>query len=170
VLLARDLLAAAPAALWGCEDADALVLRIARAAGREASPDEVAEVVRAEAELQATVGGGAPGTQQHARTRSLVEDQLTTQLAAPEQGRRPDPLWVVEARLAQEAVEARDLLFGTGAQLEQARAETDEVRAELEDARRVLGEAQAEIARLRGNPVVRVAAAVQARIRPGAGR
>jgi cyclopropane fatty-acyl-phospholipid synthase-like methyltransferase len=167
VLLARDLLAAGPADRWGAPGADALVVRIAAAAGVEATSDDVARTVADEALLQATVGGGAPGTPAHARTRDLLAEELRTQLAEPLAGRRPDPLWVTEQRAQQEAVEARDLLFGTGEQLAAARAEQDDLRRELEETHRALAQAHDDIRRMRANPGVRLSTAIGGRLRPG---
>jgi SAM-dependent methyltransferase len=160
VLLARDLLAAAPAEQWGCVDGAGLVQRLARAAGRDVDAEDVARAVEREGELQAVVGGGAPGTPAHERTRAFVEQELHRQLQEPAAGRRPERLWDAQARTQTEAIEARDLLLATGAQLEEA-------RGELQETHRALGEAHDEIRRLRKDPVVRVSDAVRSRLRPG---
>jgi cyclopropane fatty-acyl-phospholipid synthase-like methyltransferase len=168
LLLARDLVAAAPAGRWGCEDAVALVVRLAAAAGLTVDRDQVDGAVALEAALQARVGGGEPGSDAAERTRDTVEAQLRRQLAEPVEGGRPDPLWVTEARAEQDAVHARDLLFETGQQLDAARQDSVEARDALEAAQRALADAHDEIRRMRRNPVVRVADGVASRLRPGA--
>lgn len=165
LLLARDLVVDAPADRWGSEDAISLVVRIASAAGLTVSREQVDETVSSEARLQARVGPGEPGSEVAERTRETVEAELRRQLAEPAEGRRPDPLWVTEARAEQDAVRARDLLFETGRQLEVARDEFQEVQDALVAAQQEVAAAHEEIRRMRRNPVVRVADGVRTRLR-----
>ncbi|MFF1528366.1 methyltransferase [Cellulomonas sp. NPDC058312] len=168
LLLARDLLAEAPASTWGCEDGRALVRRVAAAAGRADVTDaDVESAVEREAVLQATIGGGSPGTPVHERTRVLLADELRTRLDAPVAGAVPERVWEAEARLQHEAIEARDLLLWTGTQLDEARAEQDALRAELERTTAALTRAHDDIRQMRANPGVRVATAVGNRLRRG---
>lgn len=172
VLLARDLLHEAPADRWGCADGEALVRRIAAAAGRsDVSSADVGEAVEREAELQAVIGGGSPGTSVHERTRALLADELREQLAAPRAGERAERVWEAEVRLQHEAIEARDLLLWTGTQLTEAREVQDRLRDELDETHRALAEAHDDIRRMRANPGVRLSAALGDRLHRGrAGR
>lgn len=145
LLLARDLLDEAPLDVWGESSATALVQRIAAAAGEVLTEEDVESAIRTEAELQATIGGAAEGTPHHARIRRAVEAELRRNLDEPTYGVAPAPLWRAESDALKEAVSTRDLLFATGDQLGDARAEAERLQAELAQAR-------AEVAELNDHP------------------
>lgn len=132
LLLARDLVDTHPATVWGCTDGLDLFRSIAAHAGVEVGPDVALATVRAEAELQALVGGGSPGTARHAETIAIVERDLLRALQEPREGRRAPRAWESAATSEASAIEARDVLFATGEQLDQARSELDRLRAEVD--------------------------------------
>lgn len=171
VLLARDLSTRAPLSTWGQTTVTDLALRIAAAAGASMTAEDVTAALDQEAALQARVGGGAPGSEAYESIRAMVRERLTEQFAQPLEGRRAPSEWKRAAEEQQGAVEARDLLFATGHQL-------DDARAELAAARRRLGEVEKELHQVRhgerpiredaGMLARRVARAVRRRL-PGKG-
>lgn len=130
LLLARDLARLRRTADFGAEGTTELVMAIARAGGVGLDPDGVRAAVEREAEFQARVGGGAPGTPAYSSTRATVLRELGDELANPVEGAVPPPDWLAATEGRAEAVEVRDLLFATGKQLDEARADLARTRAE----------------------------------------
>lgn len=146
LLLSRDLLAVTPLEVWAVDSPFALVQRIAGLAGEELSVEEIGQAIEVEAELQSTVGGAAIGTPHHDVIRRAVRSELHRQLEHAEHGVRPQRAWAGESEALQDAVATRDLLFATGAQLDEARALLDTLHVQLDSA-------HAEIRRLRDHPL-----------------
>ncbi len=158
LVLVRDLLDVAGPERWGASDWRELVARVADVAGEPVDGDGIERAILLEADLQATVGGAATGTPQHARTVDVVERELRRRLASASHGRRPVPVWESEAEAFDDAVATRDLLFATGKQLDEANAR----RSELEDE---LGRANARIVYVTKHPVRVFAGRVRSRVR-----
>lgn len=154
LLLTRDLLAETPLDVWSVESPVALVQRIAAIAGEDVTPDDVDGAIAQEARLQSVVGGPSADAEAREATRSRVLTELRHQILAPRYGARPTSAWLGQVTAQQEAIEARDLLFATGAQLDEARRQLDDVHRELDAAR-------ADAARLRNHPVRVVRASVR---------
>jgi hypothetical protein len=135
VLLARDLGDLSGPEHWGARSRRELAVRIADFAGVPLDAPALAAAVMTEAELQAKVGGGEPGTRQHERTVRAVEDELLFQLDRIDGGVPTLRLWEALDEQRRDAIAARDLLFATGLQLDEARKELGERRAELSELR-----------------------------------
>jgi len=133
LLLARDLARQREVVDFGAETVPELVQLIARAAGVEIDDEGVRAAVEREAEFQARVGGGDPGSEAYESTRGIVLAELDDQISNPVEGRTPEPAWAQLADDRADAIEARDLLFATGKQLDEARAELSAVRAERDE-------------------------------------
>ncbi|GEN81632.1 methyltransferase [Actinotalea fermentans] len=125
VLLARDLSQVRPLRVWRAASVTALAVEIARHAGVKTDADGIRKALDREAEFQARVGGGKPGSEAYATTREVVRVELGRQFSTPQPDVAPERVWEAGQRAQQEAIEARDLLFETGRQLEAARAELD---------------------------------------------
>lgn len=149
ILFARDLAAMAAPEVWGVRSVSELATLIAGHAGIDLTDEMLDEAFEREAELQARVGGGAPGSDAYGSTRLAVLSQLRRAFAFPESLQERVPVWVGEVSARREAIEARDLLIATGRQLEQANSEIagiPGVQAELDATRAELGRIAAELA------------------------
>src|SRR5690606_6795496 len=100
---------------------------------------DIERAILLEAELQATVGGAAPGSPMHERTKDEVERELRRQLVAARQGENASRAWASHAAAVSDAVATRDVLLGTGRQVDGARErqwalqrEVAELRSQLE--------------------------------------
>lgn len=132
VLFARDLSQAASLSVWGVASVTDLAISIASHAGVSLDATGVAATLDAEAALQARVGGGAPGTAAFEETRRVVHEELVRTFEEPHSEGPTERAWERSVRAEQEAIEARDLLFETGRQLDAARAELEVLRARVD--------------------------------------
>lgn len=164
LLLARDLLAQRPPQVWGVQTWGALVQRIAGVAGVDVPADAVEDVLREEAQLQATVGGARPGTPRHAEIARRVADDLRNDLDEALHGSTPPRAWSLVDESDAEAIRLRDLLFATGAQLDEARATLDVLQARLAEREVALAAAHDEIRRWQSAPLRRTAGRVVRRV------
>ncbi|WP_273654149.1 methyltransferase [Cellulomonas fimi] len=154
LLLARDLLDRAPASTWGATTAYDLAERVATVAGEKVGRGDLEAAVVRESELQAEVGGAARGSDRFDRIRSVVEEDLRRRLDEPRAGVAPTPVWQTADDQSSEATETRDLLWATGAQL-------DEARRELAEARREAAAARARVAEIEQGRAYRAASGVR---------
>lgn len=154
LLLARDLAAVLPVATWAAASGFELARTIAALAGEDLDAGSFEAAVAREAELQALVGGAAVGTACHDRVRADVERELRRSLEEPREGRREARSWDAARTSETAAIETRDILFATGAQLDEARQQLEEARARIEALHVELSRTRGVVAQLRGSRIV----------------
>lgn len=165
LLLVRDLLDRRAPQHWGVETWVDLVRRVAASAGLDLDGDAVERTVRDEAELQATVGGAAPGSARHDEIAERVERDLRHSLEEARHGVVPPRAWELAVEGEAEAVRLRDLLFATGTQLDEARAGIERLEADLVARDGELAELRAELTQWQSAPLRRTAGRVARQVR-----
>lgn len=165
ILFARDLSCVASTQRWRADSVTDLAIRIAAMAGRELATASVRGLLEREAEFQALVAGGAPGTAAHSSTRDVVLADLLAQFERPTEGRKPLPAWKQAVQDRKDAVEARDLLFATGRRLDETQAELDALRNQIRAGRGPLETRVRAAAGSWARRVVRIARRVLRRLR-----
>jgi len=139
LLLVRDLTDAGPATLWGFADPWQMAQAVAQWAGVEATDDELHDAVQAEGTLQAGVGALGRDAESVAATATDVAARLLAALDAPRHGEVTPATWQRAVEYEAELINTRDLLFATGAQLDESRAEQVRLSREVAALRRRLG-------------------------------
>ncbi|WP_158274436.1 methyltransferase [Cellulomonas sp. WB94] len=134
LLLARDLTSRSELSRWGVDSVSQLAQRIAQMVGALLGETSIDVALGDEAQLQALVGGGRPGTAAYDTTRADVTEQLRRVFVERRAEMAPVKAWIGEKQMERDAVVARDQLFETGRQLGVARSERDAARVEFDAA------------------------------------